>query len=139
MRQDSAAFTVTMARLGHDSPRALTAAVVALSCAFPLGALVSHAVLASATSQVAVLVTRTVAAGIFTYMALFELAPPHTHSRAANGCYLLCFGCGALMACVVDVVEQLSAEGRTVPQLLDVINATVGLGAGAKAESMGQL
>merc|ERR1719487_837651 len=69
--QDSAAFTVTMARLGHDSPRALTAAVVALSCAFPLGALVSHAVLASATSQVAVLLTRTVVAGIFTYMALF--------------------------------------------------------------------
>ena len=45
----------------------------------------------------------------------------------------------ALMACVVDVVEQLSAEGRTVPHVLDVINATVGLGAGAKAESLGQL
>jgi len=119
--QDSAAFTVTMARLGHDSPRSLTLAVAALSCAFPLGAMLSRAVLESASSQVAVLITRTIVAGIFTYMALFELAPPHTHSRAANGCYVLCFCCGALMACLVDAVEQLTAEGH----LEVVVNATL--------------
>ena len=38
--------------------------------------------LASASSATGVNVVRTLVAGVFTYMALFELAPPHTHSRA---------------------------------------------------------
>ena len=59
-----------------------------------------------ASSIVAVNVVRTVVAGIFVYMALFELTPPHTHSRAANTCYLICFTCGAAMAYAVDVVAQ---------------------------------
>ena len=105
--QDVAAFTLTMARFGFVSRRSLTAAVVALSCAYPAGALLSHAVLESASSVTAVNVIRTLVAGVFTYMALFELAPPHTHSRAANTCYLLYFTCGAATAYVVEVVAQL--------------------------------
>lgn len=104
--QDVAAFTFAMARLGTRSSRSLTLAVVAISCAFPIGALASHAVLERASSIVAVNVVRTVVAGIFVYMALFELTPPHTHSRAANTCYLICFTCGAAMAYAVDVVAQ---------------------------------
>ena len=110
--QDVAAFTVTMARLGYDSRRSLQAAVIALSCAFPLGALVSHAVFESATSETAVNVVRTLVAGVFTYMALFELAPPHTHSRLANTCYLLCFVGGAALAYLVDIVEVVSMAGE---------------------------
>mgnify|MGYP004097893359 CR=1 FL=1 len=36
-------------------------------------------------------------------MALFELAPPHTHVRWANACYLLCFGCGVGLAAGVTL------------------------------------
>ena len=68
--QDVAAFTVAMARLGASSRRSLTAAVVALSCAFPIGALASHAVLEHASSDTAVNVVRTVVAGVFTYATL---------------------------------------------------------------------
>jgi len=68
--QDVAAFTVAMARLGASSRRSLTAAVVALSCAFPIGALASHAVLERASSDTAVNVVRTVVAGVFTYATL---------------------------------------------------------------------
>ena len=104
------------ARNSRRAPAAwssLTAAVVALSCAFPLGAFASHLVIASAGSEEGVNVVRTVVAGIFTYMAVFELAPPHTHSRPANICYALCFTCGAAMAYVVDVVQQYTEEEAT--------------------------
>ena len=129
--QDVAAFTVTMARLGSGSRRSLTAAVVALSCAFPLGALVSHVVLESASSDTAVNVVRAVVAGVFTYMALFELAPPHTHNRAANACYLLCFTCGAAVAYLADVVEQLTADEANASAVVDALrqlapNGTLG-------------
>ena len=107
--QDVAAFTVAMARLGASSRRALTVAVVAISSAFPIGALASHAALERASSDTAINVVRTMVAGVFTYMALFELAPPHTHVRWANACYLLCFGCGVGLAYMADVVEQLTA------------------------------
>jgi|TARA_B110001469_G_C9517166_1_gene257542 hypothetical protein len=33
----------------------------------------------------------------------------HTHIRAANACYLLCFGGGVALAYMADVVEQLTA------------------------------
>lgn len=129
--QDVAAFTVTMARLGASSRRSLTAAVVALSCAFPFGALISHIVLESASSDTAVNVVRAVVAGVFTYMALFELAPPHTHSRAANCCYLLCFTCGAAVAYLANVVEQLTADEANASAVVDALkqlapNGTLG-------------
>ena len=44
------------------------------------------------------------------YMGCFEIAPPHTHSRAANACYMLCFSCGAAMAYATDVVAQITAS-----------------------------
>ena len=43
-------------------------------------------------------------------MGSFELAPPHTHSRAANASYVLCFSCGAGMAYATDLVAQLTAD-----------------------------
>ena len=108
--QDVAAFTFTMARLGASSRRTLTLAVLALSSSFPIGALVSHSVLQHASSTTAVNVIRSIVAGVFTYMAIFELSPPHTHNRAANTCYLLCFTCGAAMAYAIDMVELLTAS-----------------------------
>ena len=54
------------------------------------------------------------------YMALFELAPPHTHSRAANTVYLLCFVCGASLAYLADVAEGFArahGEGQLVIDL----------------------
>ena len=58
----------------------------------------------------AVNVVRTVVAGIFTYMAVFELSPPHTHNRAANAGYLLFFVAGTAIAYLADLAEQLSAR-----------------------------
>ena len=116
--QDVAAFTLTMARVGFDSSRSLTAAVVMLSCAFPTGALISHAVFESASSDTVVNVIRAIVAGVFTYMALFELAPPHTHSRTANACYLLCFLCGAATAYAANVVEQITAERTSLREVV---------------------
>ena len=112
--QDVAAFTMAIARIGVSSRRALTVAAVALSCAFPTGALVGHLALERASSETAVNVARAAVAGIFAYMALFELAPPHTHSRAANACYLLCFTCGAAMAYAADMAQQLA--GAAAPE-----------------------
>ena len=111
--QDVTAFTITIARVGLGSQRCLTAGVVALSCAFPIGALASHAVLlGAATSSTAINVARTIVAGVFSYMALFELSPPHTHNRAANACYSLCFTCGAATAYAADVAQQLTMQRR---------------------------
>ena len=39
----------------------------------------------------------------------------HTHIRAANACYLLCFGGGVALAYMADVVEQLSR--RAIQQI----------------------
>ena len=36
----------------------------------------------------------------------------HTHIRAANACYLLCFGGGVALAYMADVVEQLTASDQ---------------------------
>lgn len=108
--QDVAAFTLTMSRLGFRSRRSLNICVVALSCAFPMGALMSHATLQSASSEIVVGRIRTVVAGLFTYMALFELAPPHTHNRAANACYALCFTCGAATAYLVEAVDHIMTD-----------------------------
>ena len=36
----------------------------------------------------------------------------HTHIRAANACYLLCFGGGVALAYIADVVEQLTASDQ---------------------------
>ena len=52
---------------------------------------------------------RTIVAGIFTYMELFELSPPHTHNRAANAVYVLAFAGGVSMAYTAELVEQVTA------------------------------
>ena len=78
-----------------------------------IGALASHLVIASAGSEEGVNIVRTVVAGIFTYMAVFELAPPHTHNRAANAGYLIFFVAGTAIAYLADLAEQLSARPPT--------------------------
>ena len=61
------------------------------------------------------MVMRCVVAGTFVYMALFELAPPHTHSRTANTCYLLCFAAGAALSYGVELTETLTESFKLAP------------------------
>ena len=51
-------------------------------------------------------VLRCVMAGLFVYMALFELAPPHAHGRLNNLKYFLAFSFGLLSAYVADLFED---------------------------------
>ena len=45
-------------------------------------------------------------AGLFVYMALFELAPPHAHGRIQNLKYFCAFGFGLLSAYLADAFED---------------------------------
>lgn len=51
-------------------------------------------------------VLRCVMAGLFVYMALFELAPPHAHGRGQNLKYFVAFSFGLLSAYMADVFED---------------------------------
>ena len=51
-------------------------------------------------------VLRCVMAGLFVYMALFELAPPHAHGRLQNFKYFCAFGFGLASAYLADVFED---------------------------------
>ena len=77
--QDVAAFSISLASRGCSNS-GLLVGVVAFALAFPVGAIGSY--LSTAGSQRFLLVLRVVVAGVFVYMATFELAPPHTHRCA---------------------------------------------------------
>lgn len=49
------------------------------------------------------------------YMALFEMAPPHTHNRAANFCYAAVFALGLLCASLGERLEELTSPPSEPP------------------------
>lgn len=51
-------------------------------------------------------VLRCVMAGLFVYMALFELAPPHAHGRGQNLKYFIAFSVGLISAYMADMFED---------------------------------
>ena len=51
-------------------------------------------------------VLRCVMAGLFVYMALFELAPPHAHGRGQNLKYFIAFSFGLISAYMADMFED---------------------------------
>ena len=51
-------------------------------------------------------VLRCVMAGLFVYMALFELAPPHAHGRVQNLKYFCAFSFGLMSAYMADMFED---------------------------------
>ena len=73
---------------------------------FPLGALVTVAAVGGVSDGAFQLTLRAFAAGVFLYMALFEMAPPgHIHSRLANGRYLCAFVAGVGLVLLSEAVE----------------------------------
>ena len=78
------------------SNRATFGAVGTFGLGFPVGALVTLQI--SMTGSVSVYVVRMLTAGIFIYMAIFEMAPPHTHGRVNNLVAFLPFVTGAMTA-----------------------------------------
>ena len=73
---------------------------------FPLGALVTVAAVGGVSDGAFQLTLRAFAAGVFLYMALFEMAPPgHTHGRLANGRHLCAFVAGVGLVLLSEAVE----------------------------------
>lgn len=106
--QDVAAFTLSMGKCGC-SKRQLLAGVVLFSLSFPLGAIGTSVASVGMHAHIAVHVMRCAVSAIFVYMAVFELAPPHSHSRVVNGMYTVAFLAGAASAFSIELIEQLSS------------------------------
>ena len=75
---------------------------------FPLGALTAYVSYAGPRSRLVMLVMRCAVAGIFVYMALFELKPPAASSRAESLLYLAAFVAGAACAFTVELIEHVT-------------------------------
>lgn len=89
------------------SLRFVAVAVCFFGCAFPAGTGISLLLFRSSSDNERVLdVLRCVMAGLFVYMALFELAPPHAHGRIQNLKYFCAFGFGLLSAYLADAFED---------------------------------
>ena len=86
---------------------------------------------------------RAFAAGVFVYMAIFELAPPHAHGRGLSVRYLGAFAAGLALIVLSEAAENgaessiftaTAAEPRPLSSLA-AVNATEG-GAAAAAASL---
>lgn len=106
---------------------------------FPLGAAVGVAFAASAASAgdggaavIAVAHLRAFAAGLFVYMAIFELAPPHAHGRTASAGYMIAFLAGVMLIYVSEAVEAVLYDTEAVEAAMTLapesaLNATAAL------------
>lgn len=107
--QDTSAFCACLRR---GSRLHSLLALLAFSLTFPLGALVSlWSMRRVGASPKALDVARVVMAAFFVYMALFEMAPPHTHARLRNCTFLLAFVAGVSVAAATDVLEGVFSGG----------------------------
>ena len=109
--QDVAAFTVSMTKSGC-SKRQLVLGLGLFSLSFPLGGIGAYLLFAESGSDVFVHVIRCIVAGIFVYMAAFELAPPHSHNRYVNAMYAIAFAVGASCALSIELIEE-ATSGET--------------------------
>ncbi|KAL1526595.1 hypothetical protein AB1Y20_015300 [Prymnesium parvum] len=88
--------------------RSQSFAVVCLALVFPCGTMIACALFwqdQSSKWSEKVHMWRVVIAGVLIYLALFLLAPAHSHARSVNTAYLFAFGVGLS---VITVVEKLS-------------------------------
>ena len=106
--QDAVAFSIVLSRMRLPRRRQLLALGL-FGAAFPLGAGLACTVLAQVRGSEPMAIARVLMAAMFLYMAS-ELAPPHTHSRALNGLYVLLFGLGVCVSSLAEFFEGL-AEG----------------------------
>ena len=92
------------------SRRAKLAIASCFGLGFPLGAsLVLAAGALSPSSGTSVALMRAFAGGLFLYMAIFELAPPHAQNRRAHLRYALGFVAGLSLVVVSEHVEMALA------------------------------
>ena len=105
--QDAASLVVS-GFAGGRSERQTFAMALVLAAGFPLGAAFAAGVTAG-DGPVMLAYVRVAVGGVFVYMALFELAPPHAHGRCASLRLLLCFVAGLAAAYFSEAVEQLMA------------------------------
>ena len=84
----------------------LVGGICAFCAAFPVGTGLCIAALYGAKESQVIDIMRVCMAGLFVYMALFEMAPPHAHGRLQNLKYALafCFGLGS--AYLADAFEE---------------------------------
>jgi zinc transporter ZupT len=80
--------------------------IIAFAFAFPVGAGVSLAAFWGQRQSEWVDLLRVALAGLFVYMALFEMAPPHAHGRLQNLKYALAFSFGLCCAYLADAFEE---------------------------------
>merc|ERR1711935_930424 len=73
---------------------------------FPVGAGVSVAAFWGQRQSEWVDLLRVALAGLFVYMALFEMAPPHAHGRWQNLKYALAFSFGLGSAYLAEAFEE---------------------------------
>jgi zinc transporter ZupT len=104
--QDVAGLYIYFSSRGA-STRFVATAIVLFAVAFPIGAGISLIVFREKNENALVLdVLRCVMAGLFVYMALFELAPPHAHGRGQNLKYFIAFSFGLISAYMADMFED---------------------------------
>ena len=84
----------------------LVCGIVAFAFAFPVGAGVAVAAFWGQGQSEWVDLLRVALAGLFVYMALFEMAPPHAHGRLQNFRYALAFSFGLGSAYLADAFEE---------------------------------
>lgn len=122
--QDVATIILSLSA-NKASRRDIVLTAMCFGAGFPLGAglIIALAVAPSADPGFA-LALPAFAAGLFLYMALFELAPPHADGRTGSLAYWLSFATGVALAYATEAVEQwaenlalLHASNRTDPNV----------------------
>merc|ERR1712216_722621 len=104
--QDVAGLYIYFTARGATT-RFVTISLVLFALSFPIGAGISMLIFRGSHENALVLdVLRCVMAGLFVYMALFELTPPHAHGRLQNFKYFCAFGFGLASASLADVFED---------------------------------
>jgi zinc transporter ZupT len=94
----------------------LIVTIVGFAFCFPAGAGVSVAAFWGQRQSEWVDLLRVALAGLFVYMALFEMAPPHAHGRWNNMKYALAFSFGLGSAYLADAFEEAMHPHRQQQQ-----------------------
>jgi len=107
----------------------LVCGIIGFAFAFPVGAGVSVAAFWGQRQSEWVDLLRVALAGLFVYMALFEMAPPHAHGRWQNLKYALAFSFGLGSAYLADAFEEAMHPHRqqqqgqqAVPRMINAYN-----------------
>jgi zinc transporter ZupT len=104
--------------------------IALFALAFPVGTGVSVAAFWGQRQSEWVDLLRVALAGLFVYMALFEMAPPHAHGRWMNFKYAMAFSFGLGSAYLADAFEEAMHPHRqqqqtqqAVPRMINAYNA----------------